>query len=195
MTPDPSYLLRARLRSMCRELSRQRTGLVASFVLNPAGVYCRYYPRWGRVPFVHLVPVTGPDHWGVLDEWWAAAEVSLMDRPSFASRSGSTGPVPVTGTLTEFPRLLEHLTSLSYSDGTPRQTSSLLIFADPMAGLKCCLKDRQEGYACWVSGHSLEDLLLSLETCIDSGDPSHWRLDRGPDQATANRAKGGGRVR
>lgn len=85
------------------------------------------------------------------------------------------------------PTLWAHLTSLQWDDGTPRETSSLMIFAgDGM--LKAMLKDREAGLCLWVASDGLEKLLLVLEAALN--DPQQeWRVDRQSKDQQASRVK------
>lgn len=79
------------------------------------------------------------------------------------------------------PRLLEHLTCRVWDDGTPRETSTLLLFTEE-GRWKCCFNDRALGRQAFVTGATLEGLLLALERGVES-DGLDWRRRRegGPD--------------
>lgn len=73
-----------------------------------------------------------------------------------------------------YPLLYEHLTSLTWEDGKPREVSTLLLFAEH--GLwKACLNDRAEGRAVFLADQSIAGLLEALETGLRVGDLD-WRI-------------------
>lgn len=71
------------------------------------------------------------------------------------------------------PLLMEYLTDLTYSDGSERQTATLLIFAADGVW-KACLNDRSEEQCLWASGSDVAAALDALETMLDTGAPD-WR--------------------
>jgi len=75
------------------------------------------------------------------------------------------------------PALSEHLILTQYMDGTPRQTSTLLIFVDEGV-LKLCLSDREVGRTCFVTGRTFEEALKTLDAGLVD-DTLDWRTKRG----------------
>lgn len=87
----------------------------------------------------------------------------------------------------QMPLLFDHLTQRRYDDGSPRRTSSLLLFNDE-GTLKLMLREPDAGLCCWVGGESLEGVFAALEAAL--GDPEHeWRVDRQQPGQKATRVK------
>jgi hypothetical protein len=82
--------------------------------------------------------------------------------------------------------LLEHLTETQYSDGSERQTSTLLLFVED--GLwKARLADRAAGEQLWLSGATLGQLMDTLEDALTTGN-ADWRPLQGqPGQQRTRR--------
>jgi len=74
------------------------------------------------------------------------------------------------------PHLAEHLILTKYSDNSPRQTSTLLIFVD-QGVLKLCLSDREVGRSCFVTGKTFEEALRKLDEGLKD-DTVDWRTKR-----------------
>jgi len=136
------------------------------------------YPQWGGVGLLtwctlHLVdynanPPLPPE----------LRECLGMKRPLTPMGGNPGRAAPDVEFAATYPLLSEHLTALRYDDEppTPRQTSTLLIFAQEGAW-KACLRDRQEQRCLWVASASWGDLFLVLEAALE--DPtSVWREDR-----------------
>lgn len=103
----------------------------------------------------------------------------------------SSGTAPDTAVDERFknkwPNLWDYLTQTKWDDGTPRETSSLLVFAGD-GRLKGMLKDRDASLTLWVAADTFERLLDLLEkACVDPD--AEWRQDRpqGQPGATASR--------
>lgn len=111
-----------------------------------------------------------------------------MKRPSKPGEHMPSGVAAPPGNLAEtHPNLSEHLTATQYEDGSPRQTSTILAFAQD--GLwKACLRDREEGRCLWVAASAYELLIDALEAMLC--DPEAiWRDDRLSGQQSASRQK------
>jgi len=114
--------------------------------------------------------------------------VAMLQKPAERLPTGAVDVAPEACAMAlTMPQLYEYLTQKVYPDGTPRRTSSLLMFTDgPM--FRLMLKDPDAGMCCWVSGRSLEGAFLALEAALC--DPSHeWRLDRQQAGDQAKRVK------
>lgn len=61
-----------------------------------------------------------------------------------------------------YPNLYEHLKETKYDDGTPRQTSTLLIFSDNGC-LKLCLSDRDNNRSVFVSAVDFDTAMVKIE--------------------------------
>lgn len=105
-------------------------------------------------------------------EWWQGlspmakhnVERSLVEKalssrgPSAARAGASDADLAAT-----YPTLHEFLTLSALSDGTPRQTSTLLVFTD--GGLwKAVLNERDGELSLWATAESLQGLLVELES-------------------------------
>lgn len=84
------------------------------------------------------------------------------------------GASPGASDATQFPALWEHLTATQYPDGSPRETSSIIIVADHQ-GWRGCLSDKDNARTMWKTAPSVEELLLVLEEGAASDDPTAWR--------------------
>lgn len=77
-----------------------------------------------------------------------------------------------------YPTLFDYLTATTYDGdaGSPRTVSTLLVFAADGV-FKACLRERDDGVCCWVSGRSFGDVLHVLEQEL-AADTAVWRADR-----------------
>lgn len=101
-----------------------------------------------------------------------------MKKPSVAVGDVPlAGPFLAQGVLSEAPELLEHLTATKWDDGSPRQTSTLLLFVEG-GRLKGCLSDRACARTLWSSGPSMESLVQSFEVMLADGS-AEWRAAGG----------------
>lgn len=97
-----------------------------------------------------------------------------MRRPDRANASSDDSDKPDIGILLhEYPQLYEYLTESKWDDGKPRERATLLVIAEGCR-FKLWLNDKALGRSCWVSGATLEDALLSLDTGL-AGDSLEWR--------------------
>lgn len=93
----------------------------------------------------------------------------------------------VEGFVKNFPLLAEHLTHTTYSDGTSRQTSTLLIFTSDGVW-KAMLKDRAEKLCCFVTAEDFDSVLMALEDAVS--DPATvWRVDNWDSGGPSTRKK------
>lgn len=122
-----------------------------------------------------------------LGEAWAVEEVMemLLRKEDLAGRGGS-GPRPLTdpGFAGSYPILWSYLTQNRWQDGSPRLTSSLLLFADDGV-LKAMLRDREAGLCLWIAGATVSGLFDALEAAVSDA-KADWRQDR---QSKADSAK------
>lgn len=112
-----------------------------------------------------------------------------MKKPSAERRVVGVSPMLVKDERYEkkCPTLWQHLTSLTWDDGSVRQTSSLLIFAGDGL-LKAMLRDREASLCLWVAADGIEKLLLVMEAALN--DPqAEWRVDRAAEGQQASRVK------
>lgn len=75
------------------------------------------------------------------------------------------------------PALVEFMTLRRNDDGTPRQTSSLLIFCEDGVW-KACLSERERELTLWAAGDTLAELLEAMEATLQSPAPQ-WRTKSG----------------
>lgn len=104
-------------------------------------------------------------------EWWESltpmakhnVQRSLVEKALSSRGSAAAGPSASDADLAAaFPTLHEFLTLPTLSDGTPRQTSTLLLFTD--GGLwKAVLNERDAELSLWATAESLQGLYAELE--------------------------------
>src|SRR5215210_2731012 len=76
-----------------------------------------------------------------------------------------------------YPLLESHLCDLAYDDGSPRVTSTLLLFVENGVWKGClCARDSDE--VAFVSGSCTEELLTAFEVGLDRG-VIDWRKRAG----------------
>jgi hypothetical protein len=83
------------------------------------------------------------------------------------------------------PMLWHYLTQSVWDDGSPRQTSSLLIFFQD-GHLKGMLRDRDAGLCLWAAASGVTQLLDAFETLLVTPGID-WKVDR--QQGTQQQAK------
>jgi len=66
----------------------------------------------------------------------------------------------------DYEMLFEMMTHTTWDDGTPRQTSSLTIFAEDGCW-KACLSDRELGTVTFVTSKTVLGLLVALEDGLE----------------------------
>lgn len=139
--------------------------------------------RYGCIPDV--VPADG-DSLRVLEGF----AMSLLRKEDLEGRGG-TGPRVLTDHkfASDYPILWSYLTQNKWQDGSPRQTSSLLLFADDGI-LKGMLRDRDAGLCLWVAGATVSGLFDALEAAV-SDSKADWRQDRQLKGDTARRLRKG----
>lgn len=99
-------------------------------------------------------------------------EIAKMKRPN--SAEGATSEVLQLGEVSSwFPKIVEHLTESVWDDGSPRELSTLMIFADG-ARWKLCLNDRDQGRVAFMTGGDPEEALTRLEDGLKT-DSLDWR--------------------
>jgi len=75
------------------------------------------------------------------------------------------------------PALVEFMTLRKMDDGSPRQTSSLLIFCEDGVW-KACLSERERELTLWAAGDTVAELLEAMEATLQSPAPQ-WRTKTG----------------
>jgi hypothetical protein len=126
----------------------------------------------------------------LLDLVFATAD-ELVKRPNKMSDIPVTG-VPLRDEVAakRWPQLWEYLTAKAYDDGSPRVTSSLLIF-EQEGTLKGMLRDKDGDRCLWVAARGLIDLLECLDGQLGD-DQADWRPDRKEKGQSAPRGKRAG---
>lgn len=74
----------------------------------------------------------------------------------------------------DYPAMIEALTMRTWEDGTPRETSTLLVFIDG-GKWKCCVNDRDVPRSAFVTADTLATLLVAVEKGLRE-DSLDWRM-------------------
>jgi len=83
--------------------------------------------------------------------------------------------------LADYTHILEYLTVQQYPDGSPRETSALVVVADAVCW-RVCLSDKDNGRVMWKTGDTLAGTLMSIEMSLIEEDNSAWRQAGGAKQ-------------
>lgn len=73
--------------------------------------------------------------------------------------------------------LVAFLTEVAYPDKKPRETGTMLVFAE-LGQMKCCLTDRDTGLRCFVTASGWVELLERASAAVDTGE-GDWRPVQG----------------
>ena len=76
----------------------------------------------------------------------------------------------------EYPRIHEYLTTTAWEDGSARETSTILLFAEGHQ-FKVCINDRSTGMAAFLTGDTIKEVLRSLDTDLEQ-ERVNWRPTR-----------------
>lgn len=146
------------------------------------------YSWFGYPEAIHCVPyVLEPDLWGLLNR--IEGELCrMLTKQSCASRvTAGSRSMSDPAAVAETPSLWAYLTQSAWEDGTPRLTSSLLLFEQD-GFLKVMLRDRENGLCLWVAAPNLSSAFAAVELALS--DPTvEWRLDRQAGHDSAKRVK------
>lgn len=93
-----------------------------------------------------------------------------------SSQGGSGGCVAPADELERWAALLEFLCASAYPTGEPRETGTVLIFAED-GRLKACVSDRDQDAVAFVSGSGLLSLLSFVEDNLREG-ALDWRTQK-----------------
>jgi hypothetical protein len=121
-------------------------------------------------------------------EAWAVEETiaMLLRKEDLEGRGGQAARVLTDPRFAgDYPILWSYLTQTKWQDGSPRLTSSLLVFSDDGV-LKAMLRDRDAGLCLWVAGGTMSGLFDALEAAV-SDSKADWRQDRQQPGQTAKR--------
>jgi len=100
-----------------------------------------------------------------------------LERPKAVPDAIPVARPPLDGVFsTDHPFLFAHLTDLTYGDGTPRQSSTMLFFVEE-GQWKACLNDRAEGLYCFFAGPSMVALIDTMEAKLATG-KVEWRKSK-----------------
>lgn len=75
--------------------------------------------------------------------------------------------------------LWEQLTDVAWDDGSERRPSTLLLFFSDGVW-KACLNDKESERTGWIAGHTLSELLSSLDKAL-AGNKVDWRAAKAYD--------------
>jgi hypothetical protein len=98
-----------------------------------------------------------------------------MRKPDFVSGSADPGRAASDPAFeARFPALFEHLSCSRWEDGSPRETSTLMVVCE-QGCVKLGLNDRALGRSTWVSADCLDTALQAIEDGLSSGRVD-WRV-------------------
>jgi hypothetical protein len=99
----------------------------------------------------------------------------FLSRESTDDNGGHQGSSAAPGEwLRGFPALCEFLCLCQWDDGTPRLSSTLLLFVEG-GRWSVCLNDREQSRSAWASGASEVEALSSLDSALQDG-TANWRV-------------------
>lgn len=98
----------------------------------------------------------------------------MLRKPKPGERTGPVEPVFNDADFkATYPQTTDHLAAVRYEDGSPRVTSTLLIFCDTGI-LRVCLNDRDNNRSVFFTGETVEAALTSMENALAEG-TVEWR--------------------
>lgn len=124
---------------------------------------------------------------GYSDELRVEVGMSMLERPTPPDPSAFAVTPSDVGWAKCHPCLSAYLHQTRYADGSPRERSTLTLFADDGGGWRAVLNDREESRSLWATGPDLSSLWLALESQLGSG-AARWRYDA---KSGAKRGRGG----
>lgn len=128
--------------------------------------------------------------------WWHAAsperrlERILMALQKPKPKDDQGRPVKFTGdkqSQAVYPTVCEYLTTTQYGDGSPRQTSTIVLCADDGAW-KAAINDRDNRRSLWVTAPSLDEAVSLLEEALNVPQPP-WRSWGGQEGESERKTK------
>jgi hypothetical protein len=148
------------------------------------------YSRRG-FPLDATTAYLGSDHFAAWLETVETGAEIVLQKPANRKVAGVASELPKDiRAAKEYPLLWDHLSQRKWDDGSPRQTSSMMLFEQDGV-LKAMLRDKDAGLCLWVASKSLYGVLGALEAAL--GDPeAEWRVDRQAEGQQARRVKRGG---
>lgn len=120
-----------------------------------------------------------PGHWGYRSVKPARERICVMiKRESRDARDTSSQPLAARDEdlEAEYPCIYEYLTARLFSDGSERETATLLLFAAEGVW-KCCLNDRAEERSLWATGYTHGAAMGALEAMLDNS-TGEWRRSK-----------------
>lgn len=101
-----------------------------------------------------------------------------LQKPGLNSSSSDSlsSTTSAGSTFANFPTLWEFLTLSRWPDASFRKVGTIILFTEGDKW-KCCVKDPNGSRVAFVTGRTLDDLLLAVECGLD-GDDLDWRPDR-----------------
>lgn len=140
-------------------------------------VFLLWCPQWSFTPRgISLVREFEGGVEALSSLLWSEADIMLKKSDQRVRVDGVASKLDDNDTKSLFPTLWDYMTQDRWDDGTPRETSSLLIFAqDGM--LKAMLRDRENGQCLWTAGVSVATVMFQLDTALN--DPNaDWKADK-----------------
>jgi len=133
------------------------------------------YAAWGmagnEASYYDLDPLVA-----YLQENHGESRMGIKRAGNAGGNAGTPAGVGQSDASTLWPLVWEYFTSVSYEDGSARQTSTLMLFAES-GTVKVCLNDRDADQSLWAAGLTPEAALTSLEGMLGSG-AADWRAKR-----------------
>lgn len=136
--------------------------------------------EWHDLPVLFRVPLEPRyrgDGWGVsrqAREEIVMAVRKIVAQPLPAAEQGGT-----VAEVSEYPNIIEYLTTAKYDDGSARTTSVLIVVCDGPQW-RVCLTDKDNGRTLWKTGSSILEALTAIELALMEDDPTQWRKSAGP---------------
>jgi len=100
-------------------------------------------------------------------------ECMPLQKPTSPLAGSSNAQEGTSDWPTLWPTLVEYLSQTTWDDGSPRETSTMLLFRED-GSWKACLNDRAMGRTGWASSSSPEGTLQALEDALRD-DRMEWR--------------------
>jgi hypothetical protein len=139
-------------------------------------VTVRVFPA-GGLPVYNVSRLTATEWRLMSPEEREGFAMVVLKRPGGDGAGKGKGKGNVDKAFAEkYPYLWAFLSAAAWEDGTPRQTSTLTLFAD--GGVwSAAFTDRDTDQTCWGSALTLDDLLAGLEGRVQEA--GSWRKRKG----------------
>lgn len=100
-------------------------------------------------------------------------EMFIENRPKGLKSDKSTNPLEDSDFQKDYPALYEYLSAVLFSDGSPRETSTMTIFVEH-GRFKAAVNDRHNEGVLFCSADTYGELMEVVEECLKTGD-GDWR--------------------